>query len=136
MVQFEVSYEGDLHCSLTHLPSGAVIATDAPVDNHGKGMAFSPTDLCSVSLGACMITVMGIAANTHNININGIKARVTKEMQSQPIRKIAKLTVDMWLPRSYSEKEFAILQHTALTCPVKQSLASDIEVVLNWHNAE
>ena len=85
MTQMNVTYDGGLRCTLTHGPSGTVIQTDAPKDNQGQGAAFSPTDLASVSLGACMLTVMGIYARNHGVSIDGAQVSVSKEMIAQPL---------------------------------------------------
>ncbi|MBL7973668.1 MAG: OsmC family protein [Candidatus Kapabacteria bacterium] len=132
MVRFEISYEGDLHCSLTHGPSGSVISTDAPVDNHGRGATFSPTDLCAASLGACMATVMGIEAQKRNLDLTGLQISVEKIMTNVPVRKIRKLIVELTMPRTYSEEDYTTLQHIAHTCPVKESLNPDIDIEIIW----
>src|SRR6476661_6155928 len=95
MVEIKSVYEGQLHCNATHGPSGAVLATDAPKDNMGKGEAFSPTDLVATALGTCMLTTMGIVAQRNNIDITGARVRVTKEMVSQPTRRIGKIGVEI-----------------------------------------
>lgn len=133
MVQFTINYEGDLHCSLTHGPSGAVITTDAPIDNHGRGEAFSPTDLCSASLGACMATVMGIEAQKHKVELSGMRITVEKYMVADPLRRIGTLNVSIYMPPINDEKIKTILKNTANTCPVKRSLSSDIEINIEWH---
>ena len=84
MVKIQMVYEGDLRCSLTHGPSGSVISTDAPKDNMGKGEAFSPTDLAAAALGSCMLTVMGIAAKKHNIDLKGTTAEVSRRWPRHP----------------------------------------------------
>lgn len=132
MVRFDISYEGDLHCSLVHGPSGSVISTDAPVDNHGRGATFSPTDLCAASLGACMATVMGIEAQKRNLDLTGLTVTVEKIMANVPVRRIRKLIVELTMPRAYADDDYAALQHTALTCPVKESLHPDIELDIFW----
>ena len=76
MIDIDVVYEGELHCAATHRPSGAQVATDAPVDNHGRGESFSPTDLVATALGTCMATVMGILANKQNLPIAGARLNV------------------------------------------------------------
>src|SRR5512146_333687 len=93
MVQVDVSYEGSLRCVARHGPSGATLTTDAPVDNMGRGAAFSPTDLVATALGTCMLTIMGIVAQRHNIDISGATVSVTKEMAALPVRRIGRLTV-------------------------------------------
>jgi uncharacterized OsmC-like protein len=55
-----VSYLGELRTQCEHLGSGTKIFTDAPLDNHGRAEAFSPTDLVATSLASCVMTIMGI----------------------------------------------------------------------------
>ena len=121
----EITYLGDLRTRATHTRSGQEIITDAPLDNHGKGEAFSPTDLVSAAFLSCMITVMGIAANTHQIDISGLRATVTKHMASDP-RRISRLEVNLFFDKTYTEKERVILERTARTCPVAMSLHPDL----------
>ena len=90
----QIIYKGDLRTEAEHLASGVKIISDAPVDNHGKGEAFSPTDLVSTALAQCMITLMGIAANNHEISLGKIAAEVTKTMASEP-RRISVIKVDV-----------------------------------------
>lgn len=116
-----------------HVKSGVKIFTDAPVDNHGKGEAFSPTDLMSASLGSCMLTVMGIAANTHNIVMKDVKVKITKIMNSKP-RKVAEIIVEFEMPDvEYTEKEKKILEHAALTCPVALSLNPELKQKVSFN---
>ena len=89
MVEIQISYEGKLCCSATHEPSGAKLFTDAPRDNHGEGQSFSPTDLVATALGTCLLTIMGIVAQKHDIDLSGATVHVTKEMATAPIRRIA-----------------------------------------------
>ena len=98
MVKTLTVYEGDLHCSVTHGPSGRVLETDAPVDNQGRGESFSPTDLMGVALGSCMATTMGIKARQMGIALEGMRVEVIKEMSADAPRRIAKLTAEIWLP--------------------------------------
>jgi putative redox protein len=126
MATSKIVYTGELRTEATHLASGARIITDAPVDNHGKGQAFSPTDLLATSLANCMLTVMGIAANTHAINMDGAWAEVTKVMAANP-RRVSEVHVQITMPaNNYSDKEKSILEHAGRTCPVAQSLHPDI----------
>src|SRR5436189_2719054 len=97
-VEIDIVYEGQLRCRATHGPSKTQLATDAPVDNHGKGESFSPTDLVATALGVCMATVMGIFADRHEIDLRGTKVTVLKEMTQVPVRRIARLTVDLVVP--------------------------------------
>lgn len=127
-----VTYLGDLRTEATHLQSGIKIITDAPVDNQGKGEAFSPTDLTATSLATCMLTLMGISARNHGIDMTGAHAEVAKIMAADP-RRIAKVIVHVTMPeRSYSDKEKKILETAARTCPVSYSLAEGIEQEMNF----
>ncbi len=123
----KIVYNGDLRTECTHIQSGQTIITDAPVDNNGKGEAFSPTDLTATSLGTCMITIMGIAARNHNINIDGATLEVTKHMASDP-RRISGVDIKVKMPaKSYTSKEKSIMEKAGLTCPVAFSLHPDIK---------
>ena len=95
MATIKTKYEGNLRTFSTHLASGNEIITDAPIDNHGKGEAFSPTDLFSAALGACMLTVMGIAAKTHEIEFNNVTMDITKFMALDP-RRIAEISIEFF----------------------------------------
>ena len=133
MVKINIRYEGDLHCSLVHGPSGAKTETDAPKDNQGKGEAFSPTDLVASGLGACMMTLMGIVAKRHNLALEGTEIEVIKEMIQQPVRRIGKLTVTFTMPKGIPPKERPVLERAAMTCPVHQSLHPDIEIPVKFN---
>ena len=129
----EVVYKGELRTSAVHIKSGQQIITDAPVDNNGKGEAFSPTDLLATSLGTCMLTVMGIVAKRHNINMDGTKVEILKVMAAHP-RRVSELHLTMFFPsNNYSQKEKDILEHTELTCPVAKSLHPDIKQKTRFH---
>jgi putative redox protein len=122
-----VIYTGDLRTEATHVKSGQSIITDAPIDNQGKGDAFSPTDLLATSLGVCAITVVGIAARTHGFNVDGTAIKITKIMASEP-RRVGEVIVEFDFPAvKYSEKEKAIIRHTINSCPVSQSLNSSLK---------
>lgn len=128
-----IVYTGDLRTEAMHVQSGKTIITDAPIDNQGKGEAFSPTDLLATSLGSCMLTTMGIASKTHNMNIDGAKVKVTKVMAANP-RRVAEVHVEFELPaKNYSDKEKTILENTALACPVAKSLHPDIVQKVIFH---
>lgn len=131
----ELLYEGDLRCKAIHKKSGTLISTDAPIDNNGRGESFSPTDLVATALGGCMLTIMGIAARNHDIDIKGARAEVTKTMASDP-RRISKLEVNIYLPKQYTDKEKKILEAAAHGCPVSQSLSADLEEVLTINYPE
>lgn len=135
----EVIYLGDLRTQATHLRSGQQIITDAPLDNNGKGEAFSPTDLAATSLAACMMTIMGIAARQHDIDIVGTKAEIHKIMATDLPRRIAKIEIRLLMPdRVYSEKEKKILTKASQNCPVKLSIHPDIveELTIVWGTVE
>ena len=127
MVQIQLEYEGELHCRAVHGPSGAVVSTDAPKDNQGRGESFSPTDLVATALGGCILTIMGILARTLKIDIDGTTATVDKEMATAPVRCIAKLTVKIHVPKPVSAENRLKLERAAHTCPVHQSLHPDVE---------
>jgi len=133
MITSNVTYKGALRTVSVHLRSGNEIITDAPVDNNGKGEAFSPTDTVATALASCMLTIMGVKANAKDINIEGASADVTKTMGVSP-RRITKVDVVFELPFSFDEATKTILERAALTCPVFYSLHSDIEknVTFNW----
>ncbi|MCO6464946.1 MAG: OsmC family protein [Saprospiraceae bacterium] len=127
-----ILYLGDLRTECTHLRSGQTIITDAPVDNNGKGEAFSPTDLAATALGTCMVTIMGIAARNHGLNIDGTKVEITKHMAADP-RRIAAVDVHITMPEThYSSKDKKILEAAAKTCPMAFSLHPDIRQNLSF----
>ena len=129
----KVEYLGELRTSSTHLQSQQAILNDAPVDNHGKGEAFSPTDLLANSLATCMFTIMAIKANDLQVDLKGSTAEVTKVMQASP-RKISEIVIDFAMSTSVDEKNKAILERVAFTCPVYLSLNPDIVKIIsfNW----
>ena len=129
-----VLYTGDLRTEATHVKSGQSFITDAPLDNQGRGEAFSPTDLLATSLGASAITVVGIAARTHGFNVDGTSIKITKIMASDP-RRVGEVIVEMDFPAvKYTEKEKSIIRHTINTCPVGQSLNPELKqtFILNF----
>jgi len=126
-VEISVVYEGELHTEATHGPSAVTLNTDAPVDNRGRGTSFSPTDLVATALGCCMLTLMGIAALDRELNIEGARVKVFKEMIADPHRRIKSLRSIVTMPRALPEKQRTILERAALTCPVHQSLAEKVE---------
>jgi uncharacterized OsmC-like protein len=130
----KVTYLGQLRTNNEHLKSGVSFLTDAPLDNNGKGEAFSPTDTVATGLANCMLTVMGIKAKNMMVDMSGTTAEVTKIMASDP-RRISKIIVVVDLPFKADEKTRKILEHTAKTCPVIFSLHPEIEKVLtfNWN---
>lgn len=132
MVKINIVYEGNLRCRLTHGPSGNEILTDAPVDNMGKGEAFSPTDLVAAALGSCMLTVMGIVAGRHQINMDGAQVEVQKEMITQPIRRIGKIAVLIKMPKGIDPSKRNMLEIAAHSCPVHKSLHPDVEIPVSF----
>jgi uncharacterized OsmC-like protein len=134
-ITIKTIYEGQLRTRAKHLQSGNEILTDAPTDNHGKGEAFSPTDLLAAALGSCMLSIMGIAANTHNFNLVGTRLDITKIMATNP-RRVGEIIVDFWFPeQTYSLKERKIIEAAAFTCPVYLSLHPDVKKTIrfNYH---
>jgi putative redox protein len=119
-------YAGHLRTEATHVASGNVIQTDAPVDNHGRGEAFSPTDLVSTALGSCMMTVMGIVAERHQWDLVGSSFAVQKHMSAEAPRRIAQIDVTFTLPAALTPTERALLERSAHTCPVGLSLHPDV----------
>ncbi|MFI2742570.1 OsmC family protein [Zhouia sp. PK063] len=128
----KVEYKGNLRTVCTHLKSGSEFITDAPTDNNGKGEAFSPTDTVATALASCMITVMGIKARDLEVDLTGTTAEVTKTMSANP-RRISKIEVTINFPLNPDDKTKKILEHTANTCPVHQSLHPEIEKVITFH---
>ena len=127
MATAETVYLGELRTRAKHLQSGVEIITDAPLDNHGKGEAFSPTDMFASSLGSCMLTIMGIAARTHKFNIDGTKIEITKVMATNP-RRVSEVHVHFTMPPvTYTEEQKKILYIAATTCPVALSIHPDIK---------
>ncbi len=118
-------YNGQLRTEATHTASGTSILSDAPVDNHGRGEAFSPTDLVSTALGTCMMTIMGIAAARLGLELTGTTFEVTKHMAAEP-RRIGQIDLQFRLPATLSAKERTILENAARTCPVALSLNPEI----------
>ena len=128
-----ITYLGDLRTTSTHVQSGTTILSDAPTDNHGKGEAFSPTDLVANALGSCIISIMAIKSRDLNLDLLDSTVSVTKIMQAEP-RKIAKIIIVLDMSISTSEKNKIILERAAMTCPVFLSLNPDIEkeISFNW----
>jgi putative redox protein len=132
MITSKVIYEGDLRTKATHLYSGTSIITDAPLDNQGKAESFSPTDLVATATASCMLSIMGIAARTHHLKIEGTLVEVTKIMASNP-RRIAEIHCQVKIPgQNLDNKHKQILEIAAKTCPVIQSLSSDIVKIIQF----
>ena len=133
MATSKVTYLGELRTSSIHINSGSEIISDAPLDNNGKGEAFSPTDTVANALASCMFTVMGIKANEMEVDFSGSTAEVTKVMGTEP-RRITEIHVTFYMNLDADGKTKTILERTAMTCPVFYSLHPDIkkEIVFNW----
>ena len=132
MHQIAIEYKGNLRTESVHLKSGQKLITDAPVDNNGKGEAFSPTDLTASALGSCMLTIMGIAADSRDIDINGARAEITKEMGTNP-RRITQITINIYFQITLTKKEKKLFEKSALSCPVHRSLHPDTEILTQFH---
>jgi uncharacterized OsmC-like protein len=132
MVEIKLSYEGDLHCSAVHGPSGNQLVTDAPLDNNGLGQAFSPSDLVATALGACMATVIGIVAKRKDLAMEGMNVSVRKFMSDDAPRRIKRLELDLEMPLPGSHPDRKLLESSARGCPVHHSIHPDIEVEMNW----
>jgi uncharacterized OsmC-like protein len=122
-----IVYIGQLRCKATHIKSGVEIITDAPPDNRGKGESFSPTDSVANALGTCALTTMGIVANDNNIHIDNATAKITKVMAGGP-RRISEIWMEIFFPpNNFTTEQKALLEKTALNCPVAKSLHPDIK---------
>ncbi len=124
-----VIYKGALRTEMQHVLSGSIIENDAPVDNHGKGERFSPTDMVATALGSCLLTTMGIKAESMNIDITGASVEITKIMKAEP-RRIGGIKVYVSFPDGINadEHQREILERTGRTCPVERSLHPDMEL--------
>lgn len=137
MATIRTIYQGNLRTQATHLTSGNTIITDAPVDNNGKGEAFSPTDLVCAALGSCMMTIMGILAERNDIDLTGTEMEITKTMAANP-RRIARIEVAFQIKSTsvLIEEQREKLRRAALTCPVALSLHPDIEQTVTFYFKE
>jgi putative redox protein len=133
MVKIETVYQGDKHSLITHGPSGAVLETDAPKDNNGRGESFSPTDLVAAALGSCMLTVMAISAEKDDIDMRGARSQVIKNMAANP-RRISSLSVEVEMPQTVPAAAREKLELIARTCPVAKSLSEHLNapIVFTW----
>lgn len=132
MVKIFVEYEGDLHCTARHAPSEAIITTDAPKDNQGKGETFSPTDLVAAALATCIGTIIGILGKRKGWDFKGMRIEVEKIMINEPFRRIGRLPVQVWMPINLSQEERKMIEKAAAACPVHHSLHPDIEVSIHF----
>ena len=129
MATVTAKYLGDLRVECTHVASGTKLVSDAPVDNNGKGEAFSPTDLCVTALASCAMTIIGIYGKMHNVDVVGTEIEVAKTMSANP-RRIGKIEVTFIMPdREYTDKQKTMIERAAHTCPVHLSLHPDVEQV-------
>lgn len=132
-VMATVEYLGDLRTQAVHLKSGQHITTDAPIDNQGKGEAFSPTDLVSSALSSCMMTIMGQVANREGVDLKGLKTEVVKVMSANP-RKIAEIKITFTHPNlQATEAQKQKLKNAAITCPVALSLAESLKQTIQFN---
>ncbi len=132
MVQIDVTYQGGLRCQAVHGPSKTILVTDAPVDNHGKGESFSPTDLVATALGTCIPTIMGILAEREKIDLTGLSVTVHKEMSAEPPRRIARLATRIVMPKGLTDQQKVKLEKAAYTCPVHQTLQGKVELPIEF----
>ena len=121
----KVTYKGSLRTEAIHVQSGNTIISDAPIDNHGKGEAFSPTDLVATALASCMLTIMGIVANRNHLKINGTTAEIEKIMGANP-RRINQIKINIRFNENFDKKTKRKLENAALTCPVSNSLNENL----------
>ena len=129
----QIIYKGKLRTEATHLQSGTILETDAPVDNNGNGERFSPTDIVATALGSCMLTIMGIKARDLKVDLEGTEIGITKKMASNP-RRISGIQVYFHFPEHIvaDEKQKIILENAARTCPVAKSIHPDIELDIRF----
>ncbi|WDQ15229.1 OsmC family protein [Rhodopirellula sp. P2] len=133
-VEITAVYQGQLHCEATHGPSGTQLITDAPTDNGGRGASFSPSDLVATALGTCVMTIMGLVADRHELDLSGTTIRVEKEMASTPVRRIASLKTRVAFPAGLElqpEMRDRLIA-AARKCPVHQSLHPDIDAPIDF----
>ncbi|MEP6822807.1 MAG: OsmC family protein [Chthoniobacterales bacterium] len=127
MVNISISYNGELHCTATHEPSKSELATDAPVDNNGKGETFSPTDLIATALGTCMSTILAMAAEKNGLDVKGMTVKVSKEMSKDAPRRIVAMPSEVHIPLPAKTPQREMLENAALNCPVHKSLPPELE---------
>ena len=133
-VEIETQYVGQLHCDAKHGPSGATLSTDAPTDNGGKGESFSPTDLVATALGTCVMTILALVAERHRVDLRGTHVHVTKEMVTDPIRRIGSLRTVVTVPAGAVDDPAMRqrMESAALQCPVHKSLHTDIDAPVDF----
>lgn len=133
-VEIDIVYSGKLRCDATHGPSGMTLHTDAPTDNGGSGSSFSPTDLVATALGSCVMTILGLVADRHQIDLTGTKVHVTKEMVADPVRRIGSLRTVVTVPAGSMDDPAmrTRLETAARACPVHKSLHPDIDAPIEF----
>ncbi len=134
MTKMRTTYLGNLRTEAEHIQSGNKLITDAPLDNNGKGEFFSPTDLFATSLGSCMLTIMGMSAQSYGFSIDGTRIETEKIMGTNP-RRVVELILDIYFPEgsNYTDKEKRLIESAARTCPVANSLNPEIKKTINFH---
>ena len=134
-VEIHAVYTGQLGCIATHGPSGKTLTTDAPVDNGGKGGSFSPTDLVATALGSCVLTILGLVAERHDLDLTGVQVQVTKEMIQKPVRRIGSLRTEVTIPAEAVSAAAMRdrLEAAARRCPVHQSIHPDIDAPIEFN---
>lgn len=132
MVQIDVLYEGGLRTRATHGPSGQTLVTDAPVDNHGRGESFSPTDLVATATASRMLTIMGIVAERHGWPLEGARVTVVKNMVAEPRRRIGSLDLVVTVPGDWAEDQRSALERAAMACPVHATLEGNVETPVRF----
>ncbi len=134
MTKMLTKYVGNLRNEVTHLQSGTTILTDAPLDNHGKGESFSPTDLLASSLGCCMLTIMGISAQSYGFTLEGTTVETEKIMGTDP-RRVVEIKIDFHFPdgSNFTPQQKRIIESAAKTCPVANSLHPDLKKTINFN---
>lgn len=129
----KITYLGDLRTKAVHMSSNTEIITDAPVDNQGKGEAFSPTDLIATAYASCMLTIIGIGAKGHGFSIDGTTVEVTKVMGDNP-RRIVEIIADInFPPNNYTDKQKDFFRLVSQTCPVAKSIHPDIKQTIKFN---
>ena len=131
-VAISITYDGSLRCTAVHGPSGSRLITDAPVDNMGKGEAFSPTDLVATALGTCMATTMAIVADRERIDLTGMTVDVVKHMELKPFRRIGRLETRIVVRTKLTSEQRQKLENAAHACPVHKSLAPNVEMPIHF----
>jgi uncharacterized OsmC-like protein len=133
MVKMTLNYEGGLRCVAKHGPSGSVIETDAPTDNHGKGGRFSPTDLMGAALMSCIATSLGILAQKKGWNLDGMRLEAGKEMSAAPPRRVVRLAVELWMPAALPPEARREIEEMARNSPVHKSIHPDLAAPVTVH---